>query len=605
MVVRGSPAPEWPFRGLVEVDYNPGEGGGPSTHTIRYLSSLDRKVTEMVVEGLEPFPCSASIDSVSEAGVAIETMWNPSNGARGYGTLIIPWGETPQMVAQRPYTEGNTWWQDLLTPTYDLAHGYVIGGTAFDVSIHANGLRLQAGDAAASYQYETWGSGHADSDGSPPPENVHLYGDRMATLDGVHFLGTDGEFVGFAAYPWEPNCAPSTGYLVSMRTGEAFACGFAADGIALVQPPEEGLLVEEVALPDNRQLRDACGTGDLAERWAALPRASAPYLPRPGPTAPPLPTAPAPQWPFRGAVLALQRYVPQLFSYETVLQYRSSEDGSVTELAFGPMRRRSQDLVIEADEHGVEVWSRDWDGREWAVRVHWGDVAELVDVQSATVRPARTTTYPTLMTFGWRETSIEIESFIAREQISRLTVGPHWAGGQRSWYVWSAPEESMTNASLEISGRLSGLPVWLRGTDGRVMAISRQDLSEMCAFSCDPVLTVLISLETGQVLSCGVELDGANALAFVAPAGSSMTPDVKLPPSGWLDPDPCLSQATDDAHHCSLVWMYEMWQYGSAQNCGRLFELVAPDGTGVALVPARVQADLERLELLIQPAAGE
>lgn len=395
---------------------------------------------------------------MNEAGVAIETMWNPSSGARGYGTLIIPWGDTPRVVAQRLYTEGDTWWQDLLTATYDLAHGYVIGGTAFDVSIHANGLRLQAGDAAASYQYETWGSPHADGEDSPPPENVQLYGDRMATLDSAYFLGTDGEFVGFATHPWEPNCAPSTGYLVSMRTGEAFACGFAADGIALVQPPEEGLLVEEVALPDNLQLREECGTGDLAERWAALPRASAPYLPRPGPAAPPLPTAPGPQWPFRGAVLALQRYVPQLFSYETVLQYRSSEDGSVTELTFGPMRRRSQDLVIETDEHGVEMWNRDW-----AVRVPWGDTAELVDIEPATVRPTSTTTYPTLMTFGSRKTSIEIESFVAREQISRLTVGPHRAGGQRSWYVWSGPAASMTNTSLEISSRHSGLPVWLRG----------------------------------------------------------------------------------------------------------------------------------------------
>lgn len=108
------------------------------------------------------------------------------------------------------------------------------------------------------------------------------------------------------------------------------------------------------------------------------------------------------------------------------------------------------------------------------------------------------------------------------------------------------------------------------------------------------------------MLSCGIELDGANALAFVAPAGSSMTPDVKLPPSGWLDPDPCLSQATDDARHCSLVWLYEMWQYGSAQNCGPLFELATPpDGTAVAVVPAWIQADLDRQELLIQPAVGE
>ena len=604
VVVRGSPAPEWPFRGVVEVDYSWGEDNGPDTHAIRYLSSRDRTVTEMVVEGLESVACGrASIDRISEAGVTVEALWYPREGSGGLVTLVIPWGETPRVVAQDPYTEGDASWQDLLPSTYDLAHGYVVGGAAFDVSVHANGLRLLAGEAAENYQYETWGyetwgSGLSDDGDSPPPESIELYGDHLSTLDYVYFLGTDGEFVGFATYPYEPACAPPTGYLISMRTGEAFACGFLADGIALVQPPDEGLLVEEVALPNNRQLREGCGNGNLAERWAALPKAPAPYSPRSGPVQPPLPTETAPAWPFQGAVLALQRYVPHLFNYETVLQYRSSEDGSVTEFAFGPMRRRSRDLVIEADEHGVEMWRRDW-----VVKVPWGGTAKMVDIESATTRAARTTVYPKLVAFGERETQIEIESFIAREQISRLTVGPHWAGGQRSWYVWSAPDESMINTPLEISSQHSGLPVWLRWTDGRVMAISRQEQSEMCSYSCNPVLTVLISLETGQVLNCGVELDGADALVFVAPDGSNMTPDVKLPPSGWLDPDGCYSQKPDDVGNCSLVWF---WWYGSsAQRCGRLFELVAPpDGSGAAVVPAWIQADLERLKLLIQPTVS-
>ena len=597
VVVKGSPAPEWPFRGLVEVDYSWGQDGGSNAYIVRYLSSRDRTVTEMTIEGLEPFACAqASIDRVSKAGITMEAWWDTPDGTSVYVTIAIPWGETAEVVTQHPFREGDASWRELLTSAWDLAHGYVIGGAAFDVSVHANGLRLLAGESAENYEYETWGSSYPENGDSPPPESIELHGDILATLDDVYFLGTDGEFVGFATRPYEPACAPAAGYLISMRTGQAFACGFVANGIALVQPSQEGLLVEEVALPSNRMLREDCSNGNLAERWASLPAAPVPYAPKPGPAAPKLPTATAPQWPFRGAVVALQRYVPHLFSYETVLQYRSSDDGSVTELVFGPMRSRSRDLAIEADEHGVEVWRRDW-----AVTVPWGDAAELVDIESATVRPARTTTYPTLMTFGWRETSIEIESFIAREQISRLTIGPHWAGGQRSWYVWSAPEESLINTRLEISSRHSGLPVWLRGTDGRVMAISRQDSSEMCGYLCDPVLTVLISLETGQVLSCGVELDGANALAFVAPAGSSLTPDVKLPPSGWLDPDPCLSQATDDARHCSWVWSFSPVE----PRCGRLFELAAPDGAGVVLAPAWIQADLDRLELLIQPEVGE
>ena len=550
----------------------------------------------MVVEGLVPLCSQGSIDGVGEAGITADALQREGSG--DYVTLVIPWGEIPRVLTEGPLPEGYGSWQDLLTSAYDLAHGYVVGGAAFDVSSHANGLRLLAGETAESYQYETWSSRFPDGEESPPPERIQLHGDGLSTLDWAYFLGTDGEFVGFATYPWEPNCAPPRVYLISMRTGEAFACGFAAGGIALVQPPEEGLLVDEVALPNNRQLREECSNGNLAERWAALAPAPAPYPPRSAPVEPPLPPETAPAWPFRGAVLAFQRYVPHLFSYETVLQYRSSEDGSVTELAFGPMRRRSRGLIIEADEHGVEMWRRDW-----AVRVPWGGAAKMVDIESATVRPARTTVYPKLIAFGERETQIEIESFIAREQISRLTVGPHWAGGQRSWYVWSAPDESMINTPLEISSQHSGLPVWLRGTDGRVMAISRREQSEWCAYSCSPVLTVLISLETGQVLSCGAELDGADALVFVAPDGSNMTPDVKLPPSGWLDPDGCYNHKTDDVGNCSLVWY---WEHGSSdQECGRLFELAAPpDGSGVAVVPAWIQADLGRLKLLIQPAVS-
>ena len=574
VVVRGSPAPPWPFRGLVEVDYDWGEGDAPHTLTIRYLSSRARSVTEMVVEGLESMACGqASIGVISEAGVTVDALWNPREGPGGYVTLAIPWGGTPTVVIQGPLPEADASWQDLLPSAYSIAHGYVVGGSAFDVSIHANGLRLLAGEAAESYQYETWGSGFPDGEEGPPPESVELYGDALSTFDGAYFLGTDGEFAGFATFPYEPACAPATGYLVSMRTGEAFACGFAADGIALVQPPQEGLLVEEVSLPDNRRLREQCSNGNLAERWASLPQPPAPYPPKPPPAEPILPTQTAPQWPFRGAVLALQRYVPQRFSYETVLQYHSSEDGSVTELVFGPMRDRSRDLAIEADEHGVEVRRRDW-----AVRVPWGDTAEPVDIESAAARPARTTAYPTRIAFGLHETQMEVESFITQRQVSRLTVGPYWAGGQQSWYIWSAPDDSMINTPLDIRRQHSGQPFWLRGTDGRVMAISQQDSSEMCSYACDPVLTVLMSLETGQVLSCGIELDGANALVFVAPSDSSITPDAKLPPSGWLDLSGC---------------------YG-------LFELIAlPDDTAVTVVPAWIQADLARHQLLIQPAVGE
>ena len=114
----------------------------------------------------------------------------------------------------------------------DLTHGYIVGGTAFDVSNHANGVRLRAGDAAANYQSSYFGD-------EEPPESPELYGGVLNTWDDAYFLGTNGEFVGFATRPYEPAGAPATAYLLSMRTGEVLRCGFFGDGLILVQPPHE------------------------------------------------------------------------------------------------------------------------------------------------------------------------------------------------------------------------------------------------------------------------------------------------------------------------------------------------------------------------------
>ena len=579
VIVSGSPAPEWPFRGIVETDFV----WDSDVYVIRYLSSRDRTVTETMVAGLiRDDYLDGRIGSVSEAGVTVSA----TRGSERV-EIVVPWGETARVVPRDQYPDGDASWQDIRLSVTSLTHGYIIGGTPFDVSVHGNGVRVQAGDAAANYGYYYSGDGD-------PPESPELYGGALDSWTDVYFMGTDGEFVGFATRPYEPAGAAASAYLLSMRTGEVLACGIAGDGLVLVQPPDEGLLVEEIKLPNNRQLHsdEQCGeqSASLAELWGSLPPPGAPYAPRqPGPEPAPLPLATAPPWPFRGAVLALQRYSPSSFSYETVLQYYSSEDGSVTEFVFGPMRTLSRDLAVDANEHAVEV-SR----YGWAVRVPWGEAAELLEVDQARSRTTRATAYPTRLEFGPSYAKLEIESVYAHTLVTRFS-----ARGKQSWYVWSAPDESRIDTELEISSSPPVFSFWLRGTDGRIAAISQRGYGEDCAYMCSPVLTVLISLETGQVLSCGWESDGVHALVFVAPTGSNMTRNVTLPPSGWLDPHQCYSQRTDALGNCSWVWSYS----NDESTCGRLFEL-APLSDGIAdvlLVPARIQVDLDRRRLLIQP----
>ena len=578
VIVSGSPAPEWPFRGLVETDFV----SDSDVYVIRYLRSRDRTVTETMVAGLiRNDYLDGRIGSVSEAGVTVSA----TRGSERV-EIVVPWGETASVVPRGQYPDGDASWQDIRLSVTSLTHGYIIGGTPFDVSVHSNGVRVQAGDSAANYGYYYSGDGD-------PPQNPELYGGSLDSWTDVYFLGTDGEFVGFATRPYEPAGARASAYLLSMRTGEVLACGIAGDGLVLVQPPDEGLLVEETTLPNNRQLHsdEQCGeqSASLTELWGSLRPSGAPYPPRqPGPEPAPLPLATAPPWPFRGAVLALQRYSPSSFSYETVLQYYSSEDGSVTEFVFGPMRTLSRDLAVDANEHAVEV-SR----YGWAVRVPWGEAAEPLEVDPDRPRAARATAYPTRLEFGPSHAKLEIESVYAHALVTRFS-----AHNKQSWYVWSAPDESRIDTEVEIISRPPVFPFWLRGTDGRIAAISQRGSGEDCAYMCSPVLTVLISLETGQVLSCGWESDGVHALVFVAPTGSNMTRNVTLPPSGWLDPRQCYTHRTDAFGNCS--WL----AYSPDEpTCSRHFKLT-PLSDGIAdvlLVPARIQADMDRRRLLIQP----
>ena len=174
--------------------------------------------------------------------------------------------------------------------------------------------------------------------------------------------------------------------MVSLRTGEVVACRRSSNDLALVQPPNQGLLVENVALARTVWVGDQqCDhtSSRLTDLWSALPVPPDPYPPVATPPEPDiLPADVAPPWPFRGAVLAFQRYDPEEFDYDIVLQYRSSGDGSVTEIVFGSLRLRSQELVVEASQDGVEVSQTGWPAwrTNWRVKVPWGGSPERLAV---------------------------------------------------------------------------------------------------------------------------------------------------------------------------------------------------------------------------------
>ena len=582
-----SAAPAWPFRGLIEGNFYRDSDNDRSGLVLRYHSSQDRTTTEIVVQDVEPsgsYCWSVNLGTVSEAGVIIgagrdlvdaagELTWESVD-------VVVPWGEAAKVVPPQEFPDGEASWSDIMLSAYDADRGHVIGGMPFDISIHANGVRVRAGEEAGRYLL-------ADLAGieGPPPEDLTLYGDITSSWDQLLFLGTDGEFVAFGTWPYEPACGPQRQYVVSLRTGEVVACRRSSNDLALVQPPNQGLLVENVVLAGALWVGDQqCDhtSGSLTEFWSALLVPPDPYPPVTTPPEPDvLPADTAPQWPFRGAVLAFQRYDSERFDYDIVLQYHSSDGGSVTEIVFGPVRLRSQELVVEASQDGVEVSQTGWPAwrTNWRVRVPWGGSPERLAVDPDRVAQLRAEEYPTVIEFGSRR--IEIDPYHIRDGRYGYVLAIRLAvDGEHSWHVWSKPRDDLINTELEMSSELVYESVWLRGTDGRTAAISRWEYPEICGWLCDPLLTYMVSFETGEVLSCGLESSGEHALAFVAPRDAESDSEFVLPPSGWLDLD--------------------------GAECNRLFELAATPGSASGPVPTRalIQADTDRHRMLIQPAHG-
>ncbi len=113
---------------------------------------------------------------------------------------------------------------------------------------------------------------------------------------------------------------------------------------------------------------------------------------------------------------------------------------------------------------------------------------------------------------------------------------------------------------LHLVATPAGLPIafaWttsLRGTDGNVVAFTYlHSYFDDCLSLCGLELTYLISVETGEVLTCGVE-PRYSEFAFVAPADAApLSSSAVLPPSGWLDPAPCLRGLLADGFGCSIL----------------------------------------------------
>lgn len=157
----------------------------------------------------------------------------------------------------------------------------------------------------------------------------------------------------------------------------------------------------------------------------------------------------------------------------------------------------------------------------------------------------------------------------------------------------AAPSDSTDQTEAEIGQRGPPWTAHFRGSDGAVLAFTYlaeyggpRDSSRWCVSACGLELTYLVSLKNGDVLACGVE-PTYSRLTFVGPAdGDVTTADIVLPPSGWLDPEPCLAGRLAGDRGCSIL----VRASDPADRCVREFDLrsIADGVIGAAVHPAVV-----------------
>ena len=582
-MVAGDAVPAAPFFGVVLTTHEHDAFCDEHVITIRMHDARSRATSVVTVSNLQQLACASHVTSTA-SGLQLygyRTQDHDGRAQTDHYLVELAWGGQPSVslagtVAGEPSIShfGSTpqlaWYDEIPSENASMT-----------IQSHTNGVRISVGEHVGGYALRR---ARAGADTAEPA----LMGRFRLEDSYTGFKGTDGEHVAFAWSRSADDCNPTEVFMLSLSSGDAVACGTLRGGdLLLVTPPGAGVLIDDVRLPTSGWLdRSSCLHSldeGLIGALESLPPAPAPRsIAAPDPEL--LPTDTAPEWPYQGAVRVAERYDAATFRDDLVVQFLDAETGAASEIVFAESTVAGWQRDFSVAARGIRV-ARDPSSGD-SLAIPWGEAPRMVSVQTASEtgwapRPESATRYPTSVVLGG--SSLEISGYEPWPVgVLRLT-----HGDAERWYVTESPPAPV-DSELELHlGEQS--PAWtahLRGTDGRVLALTYlHDYFDDCESYCGLELTYLISLTTGRVLACGVE-SRLSELAFVVPPGAEALAEVVLPPSGWLDPAPCLRGPLAAGGGCSIL----VYENEPATRCIRELDLRdAVDGIeGTPIVPTSV-----------------
>lgn len=572
-IVLGGDLPPAPFFGAVLAHQFYDDSCDRHVVEVRIHDTRTRSTTLMTVLDASQLSCASHILPTSRG---LEFYVHERRGPNGqirtnYYRIELPWGG--QGTASLAAVHRGWPSIDHFSSTQQMSwqDQTALSGTALAAQSHTNGVRLAVGETVAGYALSPAGS-------RKPPEQTTLMGRFRLAESYVSLEGTDGEFVAFSWSSSPEDCNPKDIYVISMRSGELVACGTLRNGDLLLVAPEGGwLLIDEVALPPSGWLdKRSCPHGmdlGLFAAWEDRPQRALSTLVGASPTdSAALPDSAAPGWPFHGVVRAYDRYAAAELRHDLVVQYYRTDEPALAEVAFDEAQMAGLVPDFFVADLGVSVARDDTSGARLVIG--WGETPRLITEAAASVdgwqpkREARPR-YPTSIPLGTG--AVEI----AGHEPWPVGVLSLSHDGTRRWYLTSRPPEPRPEqVEIELGERSPGWTARLRGTDGNTLALTYlHEYFDGCVSVCGLELTYLISLATGEVLACGVEPTYSD-MAFVAPSDPDTAPgEFVLPPSGWLDPEPCLRGQPAGAYGCSIL----VHEHEPETLCVREFDLRATE----------------------------
>lgn len=317
--------------------------------------------------------------------------------------------------------------------------------------------------------------------------------------------------------------------------------------------------------------------------------------------------------PLAASCAPFPRYNPATYDHDHVVQYYDSGSRDVTEIVFDgePHPRLGAPRLVD---EGV-LFGR---GRGTAVLIPWGAAPELV----AAERLARPAPAP-------RERGLTLARVVAesgsvmpcaslpldaggstatarltwadygdrwnRPQLLELTVGDAYGayllgsppeGFAATAEVRSECDEMWYLSEFDDESSIDGYLPRLIGSDGTVLMVSWVGLRGD-SFYGEPntLVTYVISLQSGEVLECGLEPFRSNVLFVPAAPKTSKSFRPRLPQSGWLDSTPCIHGEPDTKpEECTSI----AWGRGDDFACAREldFRTIGDSRLGIAPSPA-------------------